>query len=246
MLGQAFLLMVLVACDKDNDVNPSTISSISQAEIQAILDTDVATSSIDLILSELHQNTDNSDKGQASNCYTVTSTENGFSVTFDTCALGSSEEISGTLDVVLGTGTGIPTYIATFQDFFVGKVNINGSRTIRFTETRENLVFAVSGDLTLTFDDGSTLRERGTKSFSMVFENELQNTLSGNWIVEFDGKGYAISGVVSKTGECDYWTSGSLELTKDFTNVSVDFGDGSCDDQALITFVDGNSLVISL
>ncbi|WP_350285872.1 hypothetical protein [uncultured Croceitalea sp.] len=243
-LGLLALIMGLVfiaSCSDDAEDNLAQEQELSQAELQTILNTDEITSAVDTALAELYNFTGATQK--SNECYTAEYTDNGFTATFNNCVLNGSENINGTLTVVYGTDANTTTYTATFVDFFVGTIKVNGTRTFTLNSGQmdEAISFTITSDISVEYDDGKTISENGAKTFEFVFEDGQDTlwNLSGNWTVMVDGDTYTVSGDVSRSLICEYWTMGSMQIGKNGLQVDVDFGDGTCDDKATVTYPNG-------
>ena len=200
------------------------------------------------LLAELYYFTGTTQK--SNECYTAEYTDTGFTATFNNCALNGSENINGTLTVIYGTDANTTTYTATFSDFFVGTIKVNGTRTFTLNSGQmdEAISFTITSDISVEYDDGKTISENGTKTFEFVFEDGMDTlwNLSGSWTVMVDGDTYTVSGDVSKNLICEYWTMGSMKIGKNGLQVDVDFGDGTCDDKATVTYPNGATEEIAL
>lgn len=243
-------LALLASCSEDAEDTQTIEGEFTQTEVQTILVADETTSAVDNILSELYLDNGGTNKAASNDCYSVEYLENGFIATFNNCVLNETENVNGTLNVMYSIDESSATYTATFEDFYVGTTRVNGTRTYTITGSEmENTVgFSITSNISLEFENGDTLSESGTKTFAILFE-EGQDTLwnlSGNWTVVSNNDTYTISGNVSKDFLCEYWTQGSMNISKNGLAVDVDFGDGTCDDQAVITYPNGATQNITL
>jgi hypothetical protein len=117
------------------------------------------------------------------------------------------------------------------------------------TETNEETIsFEISSNINLEFEDGSVISESGTKVFAFVFE-EVEDTLwnlQGTWTITKDGNTYTVGGNVSKGLTCEYWSQGAMNISVNELEVDIDFGDGTCDDQAVLTYPNGATQNVTL
>lgn len=243
--------LVLASCSDDAEDNGAIEQELTQTEVQSILETDEVTSVVDNALAELYSaNTTTSKSATSNECYSAEYTETGFTATFNNCVLNTTENINGTLTVTYGLEGSTASYTATYEDFFVGNIRINGTRTYTLmgSDLETSVAFSITSNISIQFEDGASVSENGTKTYAIVFE-EGQDTLwnlSGNWTVQVDGNTYAISGDVSKNLICEYWTQGTMAVNKNGLGIDVDFGDGTCDDQATVIYPNGATEQISL
>ncbi|MEM1258732.1 MAG: hypothetical protein AAGC45_13590 [Bacteroidota bacterium] len=220
----------------------------TSAEVQSILEMDETTSMFDTILSDLYFDNGTSNKSN-DDCYSVEYFENGFVAQFNNCVLNETENINGTLNVSYGVGESSTTFTATFSDFFIGTIKVNGTRAYTLTVTEEETVsFEINSNINLEYEDDSVISESGTKVLAFIFE-EGQDTLwnlQGTWTYQKDGNTYTIGGNVSKGLTCEYWSQGTMNISVNDLVVDIDFGDGTCDDQAVLTYPNGATQNITL
>ena len=102
---------------------------LTQAELMTILDADAISGSADSILAELYAS-NNSQSGKSSpGCYEAIYSETGFTVTFNNCVLNGTDNANGTVTVIYGLEPGTASFTATYEDFYVGDVKLNGTRS---------------------------------------------------------------------------------------------------------------------
>lgn len=245
------IALLVTSCSEDEEtmVNENE-EQLSQAEVQSLLETEDIISVVDTALSDLYNQAGNSSKNSQDDCYSAEYSDNGFTATFNNCVLNDTDNINGTLVITYSANEETVEYSASFNDFYVGDIRIVGTRSYIFNaeDPESALSFSVTSNISVELADGSTLTESGTKTFALIFE-EGQDTLfnlSGNWTVTQDGNTYAISGDVSKQLNCQYWSSGMMDVNKNGLGIDVDFGDGTCDNQATVIYPNGATEVIDL
>ncbi|NKI32329.1 hypothetical protein [Croceivirga thetidis] len=254
ILGSALLVssLIFTSCSEDEDVvvNGENEAQLSQAEVQSLLETEDVISVVDTALTDLYNQAGGTLKSSKNECYSAEYTDNGFTATFNNCVLNGTENVNGTLVVTYSASEQSVAYTASFTDFYVGDIRIVGTRTYEFNaeDPESALSFSVTSNISVELADGSTLTESGTKTFAILFE-EGQDTLfnlSGEWTVTLDGNTYGISGSVSKQLNCEYWSSGVLDISKNGLAIDVDFGDGTCDNKATVIYPNGATEEIDL
>lgn len=242
-----------ISCSTDNeDTNLNADQQFSQAELKSILETDDISASVDMVLAEIYAADNSSAKG-ANECYVTAYTETGFTATFNNCVLNGSGNINGTLTVVYESEAQAATFTATFADFYVGDIKINGSRTynIGAGSTDNSIEFTVTSDIELILADDSLIEEIGTKTLVFTFGETLESSsiaISGSWTLEMDGTTYVVEVTEDLIGNfgCDDLVSGLLYVGKNGLAVTIDFGDGSCDNLATIIYPDDSTEEITL
>ena len=232
-----------------NDAERATIpeeAQLSQTELQTIMETGEWTGAVDDILTELFQNqTSASGKFADDSCYQASYTETGFTVVFGNCVLNQTGNVNGTLEVVYNTDVSAASFTATYKDFFVGQAEVNGTRTFSLTESGGNSFdFSVQSDMTVLLADGRTLRESGKRTLSFQWGETLADirfSITGSWELSMDDALYFITVSSPVTGNlgCGYLVSGVIDISKNGLQVSVDFGDGSCDAMVTVIYPNG-------
>lgn len=243
----AILFAASCSTDKD-DIDIPQDSQLTQSELQAIVETDYIASSIDSTLAQMFYQGGQSAKSDEE-CYTVAHTNTGFTATFNNCVLNGTDNMNGTVTITYVGDEENAEFSAVYTDFYVGDIKVNGTRTFEVTiDQNEQISYTTTSDLTIEMADGTIVSENGTKTSALVFE-EGEDTLwniSGSWTIEKDGNTYSISGDISRQLNCAYWTSGTMTVNKNGLAIDVDFGDGTCDNKATVTYPNGSSEEISL
>jgi len=221
--------------------------------VKTVLEIDEVSSAADDIVRDLFNQGESGKTAKDGTCYQAEYSETGYSVTFENCSVEEKGEIlNGSLSVVYGKEGDSFAYAVTFDDLMVGEFGIDGTRSFAFSTEQENsIVFDVTSDMTITMADGEEISEKGSKTFAIVWGEEFGDgklTLDGEWIVKADGHTYSVSvpELLEADFGCEYVGKGLMMLNKNGLEVSVDFGDGSCDDIAELGYPDGTKENISL
>lgn len=249
-----FVLVFLEGCSEDAENSLGDGQELTQAELKTILETDDVTGAVDNVLAELYTNNATGKIAQKANdCYSVEYSQSGFVATFNNCVLNGTENINGTLTVAYQTEGETIAFTAVYSDFYVGTIKVNGTRTFVLSGDAEQgtIAFTVTSELSVEMEDESVITENGTKTFSFSFGDGLENStfsISGNWTITAEGNTYSVETVEDLQGGlgCEYITSGSMTVSKNGLEVTVDFGDGECDDAGTLTYPDGTIEEIEL
>lgn len=251
LIGAA--LLGLQSCSED--AMPGDGEALTAAELHTVLSVDEVSGVTDSALADLYATTTGK-MGSAfkmNECYTAEYTDTGFVATFNNCVLNGTDNVNGTVTVTYEMGTETASFTATYVDFYVGTVKLNGTRTfVANTNGDQNSIsFTVTSDMTVEMEDGSVISEAGTRSFSFTFGADLASTtysISGNWTVMAEGNTYAVETLEALAGNaaCGYVTSGSMVVSKNGLAVTVDFGNGDCDDKATLIYPNGATEEITL
>ncbi len=105
--------------------------------------------------------------------------------------------------------------------------------------------------MTAEFSDGTVISENGNRVFTLSFGDSLQTStygISGSWELRVGENAYAVNITTTLEGNlsCGYLTSGIMEVSKNGLQVTVDFGDGSCDNIATIIYPNGATEEVTL
>lgn len=247
-------VLVFQSCSDDSEA-VGTEQELTQTELQTILEVDDAASAADQALAELFAGSATTGKASSktNECYSAEYSESGFVATFNNCVLNDTENVNGTLIVTYEVGNETAAFTAAYQDFFVGNLKLNGTRSYTLSTSMEQngIFFNVTSNISVEFEDGDTITETGTKTFGFIIGKDLQDSLfslSGSWTVTADGNTYVIESNSDLQGNfgCQYFTTGSMDVEKNGLVITVDFGDGTCDDKATLTYPNGATQEITL
>lgn len=251
LVALAVVAFISYSCSKDSD-SVNNEEEITSTELKTILETDDAAGVADTVLAELYMNDGSSGKS-ANECYGAEYTDTGFTVVFENCVLNGTDNVNGSLTVTYAVGEESATFTATYDAFYVGEIELNGTRSysVDGNESEGSFTFSVTSDMEVTMPDGDTISENGTKTFGFSFGENLETstfTIDGNWTVVLDGNTYSVEVNSTLTGNfgCGYLTSGSMDVNKNGLEVTVDFGDGSCDDIVTVIYPNGATEDVSI
>lgn len=244
--------LLMIGCSEDQE-DPISESEFTQAELRTIMETDDVSAAADSILADLYANNNSQSGKSLQDCYEASYSETGFTVTFNNCVLNGTDNANGTVTVVYGIEPGTASFTATYVDFYVGDVKLNGTRsfTIIGDPGISSISFSVTSTMTAEFTDGSVIAENGSREVTFTFgDNLLTSTYSitGSWELQVNENEYAVNITTTLEGNlsCGYITSGTMEVNKNGLQVTVDFGDGTCDAIVTIIYPNGASEDVTL
>ncbi|MDB2607185.1 hypothetical protein N9Y48_05355 [Zobellia sp.] len=229
--------------------------TIEQTELATIFDSDDVSSAADTTIQEIFNNRDSAKSAKEDTCYTAEYTETGFTANFDNCTINFREYIvSGAITVVYAGDNDSYDYTVTYDDFMVDGILLNGTREVSFsyeqTDTSIDLIFDVEVDTDIVFENEREISEKGSKQYRFIYDGSQVVTLEidGNWDVFADDNTYKvdITSLLEAKSSCDYIGMGVMNLSKNGLAVDVDFGNGSCDNLAEITYPNGAQKTIML
>ena len=250
------LLLIAFSCSKDlADAQLDLNQKVSKTEVKTILETDEFSSAADGVVTDIFQQGNSGKSSQNVECYVTEFTNTGFTVNFDNCTVEEGgENLHGMLTVTYKEGEESTAFTATYTNLSVDDIVINGTRsfTMENNSANDNVYFTITSEMSVVLADGSVIEEAGTKNFAIIFDYEnFANsalTINGNWTVKANGNTYSVhvtSELIANFG-CEHVGQGVMTLAKNGLEVAIDFGDGTCDDMANMTYPDGTIEEISL
>lgn len=242
------------SCSKD-DSTATSDQELSQTEVKTVLEADDLSAIADDIVSEAYMNNSNSGKSAkgTNECYVAVYDDNGFTMTFENCNIRNHQNVNGTLNVVY-TGQGEnASFRVTYDNFSVGDIGFNGTRsfTIEMGTDQNSVAYNVTSDLTITKANGNVLEVIGSKGVLITFGETLEDitfSITGKWTVKEGNNSYSLDVKEALVGNlaCEFLTQGILEINKNGLVVSIDWGDGECDDTATLIYPNGVKTDFSL
>ncbi len=245
-----------VSCSTDESEKDIILETdmLSAQEVQLVLETDQLSGAADQVLSQLFLNNGTAGKNDLANdCYVAEYSDTGYSVTFNNCVLNGTNNVNGSLVVTYDFDSESASYTVTYTDFYVNEAILNGTRTILLLgNTVENaLSYTVNSDMNLELADGTNISENGERIFGFTIGDTIEDisiTLSGSWSLNSGGDAYSITIIddLQTSIGCNYISAGQMNLDKNGLAVTIDFGDGTCDDMSTITYPNGATTEVSL
>ncbi|SDW31684.1 hypothetical protein [Flagellimonas zhangzhouensis] len=251
----AFMGVALLAFQScSEDAMPGEDEALSATDLEAIMTTDEIAGVADFAIAELYNS--NTAKGATAakdDCYSATYTDTGFEATFNNCVLNGTENVNGTVSVTYVAGGENASFTATYTDFYVGTIKINGTRTYTIVGNNDSntISLTVESDMSVEMEDGTLISENGNKTLSITFGETLEDitiTLGGSWTVEVNEDTYQVEILedLQANAACEYATSGTMLVSKNGLAVTVDFGNGECDNVATLIYPNGATQEITL
>lgn len=249
------LLFFVFSCstDKENVLNQN--QEITSVEVKTIIQVDDLSSVADDVITEIFQeNVSGKITSKNNDCYEINFSDTGYTIVFTNCELeGIADIVNGTLTVTNIADEETTAFTATYINFMVGDVEINGTRnfTVNTSSGTNSVSFTIISDMTITLENGVLIQESGSKIFAIIFDLEDINnsglTIEGNWTVNIDNDTYLIdvTSALQTNFNCVYISKGAMDVNKNSAQFSIDFGDGTCDTIADLLNPDGTIEEIS-
>ncbi len=249
--------LVVFSCSKDAEdaLNEhGQKQEVSPTELKTILEADNLSGIADNVLTDLFNEGKSGKPSKNNDCYEAEYTDTGFTVTFPNCDIEDSiEKLNGILTVVYGEEGASSAFTVTFDNLMVGDISINGTRSFGIVagEQENSVELNISSNMSIKMADSSVISEEGNKTMAIVFGEEFGEgtlTIDGKWTIKADDNTYSVdvTQLLSTDFGCDYIGKGLMLLNKNGLEVSVDFGDGSCDDIASVIYPDGTKEDLTL
>lgn len=240
------------SCSDDDSgaSNPDT-QNISTEQISKALEVEQASAFInDMTLSNIAGA--KSDFAKNNDCIDYVVSETGYTLTFNDCEFSGRGTVSGTINVMITIANEQATSTVTFDNLTYNTNVVNGSKTTSYNLNANggSFVYNVTSDISIAFVDGTTAFEQGTKTYEVarLGTAEAAYSITGNWTIGLDNDTYSFVTDPSIAGDfnCQYFTTGAVDITHNDNMVSVNFGDGSCDSKAIVIYPDGTTVEIDL
>ena len=175
----------------------------------------------------------------------------------DGCTGDNGKEYSGKIKIVYTrTRAGYSKEI-TFDSFTINGNVFTGGKSIKWVKENgnKNPESTITKDVTITLTGGEVLTRKGTrireKTAGILTKRRGDDVyaISGSW--ESVNRNGVVRTALVKTNltrkyVCKYVVSGVIEVSKDGVKATIDFGDGSCDNKAMVTDANGDTKEISL
>lgn len=259
ILAFATISMLLVGCvaneEETESVNFSTDSSARAAQAD-----NVAEGTFNILESGFVENEGVPTPSSRSlislftPCTTITVTTNGNGGTIildfgDSCTLNNGAVVSGKINIVYGpiiSGTRTINY--TFENYvYNGNAVTGGGEILReISNSNGNPQSTVNEVITVSFPGSDVTATRDglrivewTEGFGSGTWVDNVYEISGNWDTTFNS-GFIRSGnvtqVLVRRLSCLFVESGKLEIQQQGLTAEIDWGNGTCDNMATLTF----------
>lgn len=186
-------------------------------------------------------------------------------ITFDPagCTMPNGNVLKGKIIITFVFDPSATSHTINYQfvDFYHNAIKLVGNKSFtrsKTTATATSLphpIITMNMDMTATFANGNVVTRVGTRTHEMVegFLTPLNTEdnvfhITGNWTTSFQNgnmRNATISTVLVKKGNCNFVGQGVITFTNSSNTATLDFGDGTCDNQAVFT-KDGVSVNITL
>jgi len=255
---------LLISCNNSEDaVNVS--EQISTEEAIALAEVDVVSDEVNNIIDDFLVETEDFSKSSETEskledllpCVTktivLTTTTKTIALDFgEGCELPSGNVLSGKIIMSYAIDTEAYSFTVThtYENFYFNEISVEGENTIIRVRENDNgnPQSTITFGTTLTWPDGVYASREGTKVREWIEGSDTRTfgdnvfLITGNWTATFRD-GTVVSSTVleplRREMACRFIVSGILELQKNDSIGTLNFGDGSCDNTAIFTNSEG-------
>lgn len=267
----ASFVLALVACSGDDDENNVETQEGLVEQIKMSSNMDEVTDDILYIIENQYEDQSNGGRSpQDTNeflpeCATVTSnaTGNTWEATIDFgttgCAMPNGNILKGVIIISGSTDFSAmsQTIDYSFDNFYHNNRHIEGNRhVVRVLENvNGNPQSTIELDLTITFPNGTVATREGERVWEWIegvntMFNPLDNVylVTGMWITTFPDNSLTteISTPLRVEIACQHIVEGTVNFSTNSNGLVLDYGDGTCDNQATISINGGEESPIIL
>jgi len=258
ILIAALCLIASSSCSTDaEDPNFNVEIAITQVDIMQIVDSDALFGAADDIITGL---IDQSGTTTQRNCYDVLPTTDGFRLTFADCTKNNQsnlsttpDEITGVINVAYQKVGEVIRLTANFDQVDVNGRMVSGTRTFEVNQADVAMdgyptAYTINTNMRVILEDGIVVSEDGNKTLVFNQDGTGSYTVTGNWFLRWDADAYRAQITTALQGDlqCNHIKEGVFSLNKNGLAVTVDFGDGSCDNRATVLYPNGVEEEINL
>ena len=268
MLSCLAAVLFLSSCSEEDsaEATEETTAQLSAEQSKQSAEADKSADAVFNLMEMAYAEVEENDGRNASlftDCVTITISSEG-GVTFVTldfgfgCQLNNGAVVSGIINLTYGpvvAGTRTITYV--FDNFTYNLKEIAGGGTIyrERNNANGNPQSTVNKALEITFPNGVVANLTGTRVAEWI-----EGVGSGTWmdnvfLITGDrqivfSSGFTHDALVTEAlrreATCPHFVSGVLELTRNNASGALDFGDGTCDNIAVLTTGGGQEIIIIL
>ena len=264
-------ILVLVSCDKDDSTDMSEEGAITATELNFSDETDLIVEDVITIGEEIYATDEIIVTSKANyisdylpDCVTITTVVNSTTkektIDFgEGCELPNGNVLSGIiyLSYLKNMDLATKTLSMSLENFTFNSVAVEGSASIVRTRSNDsgNPQSDAEAGFSGTWPDGTTANFTANRTREWI-----EGYGSGYWadnVFLISGKGTYIGKLenvfmketivpLRREMSCRFIVSGILEISRNETTVTLDFGDGSCDAKGILTYPNGESEEIFL
>lgn len=269
IVSKTFYLFLFIVAVTLSSCNKEEETEISAEEAQKMAQVELSNDEVDAIIEEVYINQEgisgrSGSEFPASDCPVVTMVFSGNTrnVTIDfgtSCTRPNGNILSGKINLVYNytPGSGTQNMTFAYQNFTFNGIALSGGGTVVRVAQNSNghPQSTATIDVTATFTNGNTAHRTGTRIREWVegFGNGIWQDnvfkITGSWTTEFSNGNVNTGTVITplrRIMTCPFIVYGVVQLTHNDLSGTLDYGNGSCDNQAVFTGPNGVQHTITL
>ena len=263
-------LLVFTSCNNE-DVTLDDSEVISEEQLNSMDEVDLISEEVNGVVEDVYAADEIASTSKSNyvsdylpDCVTitrvVTSTTKEVTIAFaDDCQLRNGNTVSGTIYLSYAKDMEAATKVLTYslENFVFNGVSVEGGSSITRTRSNENgnPQSVAEAGYSATWPNGDPATYNGTRTRewaegfgsgtwgdnvflttgNATYTNRLGNTWNRTIVVP-----------LRRELACRFLVSGVMEISRNANTASIDFGDGSCDNKAVVTFPDETTREINL
>jgi len=262
----ALVVLFFTSCSNDDsEVTTETSSDFTIELTKQSTETDeVSTGAMNIVELAYSEIEEASGRNASffSDCVTITITSENDITFVDLdfglgCELNNGITVSGIIHLsyeVPQNGTRTINY--SYENFYFNEKGIAGGGTIfrELNNENGNPQSTIQKNIEVTFPNGLVATVNGNKVREWIeglgSGTWIDNVylITGSWTHEFNNgffRSATVTEALRREATCHYFVSGLVEVTRNETIGVLDYGDGTCDNEAVLT-VNGEEIVIIL
>ena len=250
---------LVVSCDKDDETTQDPNSFSAENAVLAAQTDNTVEGTLTIMENGFDENVTPTLRANSISffpeCTTITFSPNGDgtgTIILDFgagCTLNNGATVSGKINLAYGAiSNNSRTITYTFEEYTYNNKGVTGGGDIvrELENANGNPASTVNETIMVTFPSSSITATRTGLRIAEWVEGVGSGTwtdnvynITGNWNTTFTN-GFSRTGEVTQTLvrklSCFYLVEGVLEVTQDGLTGTLDFGDGTCDNDAVFTF----------
>ena len=260
--------LFFISCSDDDNKSSNITETLTTDETMAVVESNDVSDEVnhfidDLFVTEfdLGERTAKYNYGQT-DCFTKTVEIDGATkvVTIDFgegCEMPNGNILSGKIILTYeyNSDLNMVTVVYTYDNFYFNDISVVGETTIVRVKENENVnpESTITFNIKLTWPDETYVVQEGTKVREWIEGYDTRDLtdnvflITGSWSTTYsDGTVCSVTVIEPLRREmiCKYIVSGIIEITKNNVTFTLNYGDGTCDNIAVITDALGNTTEI--
>ncbi|MEL6484106.1 MAG: hypothetical protein AAFU57_09025 [Bacteroidota bacterium] len=257
--------MLCLACqDDDNDGSSAVATNTDEVKTQQEKsELDRAVNHINgTVTGNFDTQSSTTSRNSEESCASITLEENddeGSLLTIDygeACTLPNEDVVSGKIKVTYLLEEGVYNIVYELENYQYNDIAVSGSATATYNQSdSRQYTYRYTSEFEFEWPDGLEATDTTTYSIETFWEDSEESFFSFYQLTTGDGQtafnngdtySYEITTPLRTESGCRYIVSGVWVQTENTQSTTLDYGDGTCDNEAEQTDNDGNTIIIDL